>query len=74
MIKDTFTACGIVEGFDGEEHTAEEHLQAWAYLIKSGNAWNLQGWYGRNASQFIDNGYITKQGDITELGYELARG
>lgn len=70
-INDTYTACGIVEGFDVPEGaTPLDELRAWAYLIKTGAAWNLQGWYGRNAAALIENDYITKDGDITDAGRE----
>ena len=61
----TYTACSIVEGFDGGHHTQEEELRAWAYLIKTGICWQLQGWYGRNARDLIESGIISEKGDIT---------
>ena len=53
---DSFSACGCVEGFDGEEHSDEELISAWQYLINTGLCWSLQGWYGRNASALIEQG------------------
>jgi hypothetical protein len=56
----TFTpqsACAIVEqqvASDIFEETA-----AWQYLIDTGLAWRLQGWYGRTAKRLIDDGYCT---------------
>lgn len=61
---DLYTACSIVEGFSGEEHTPMETLRAWAYLIKTGKCWSLQGWYGRNAQALIEGGLISKTGRI----------
>jgi hypothetical protein len=54
---DSFIACGIVEGFDGCEHTDAEQLEAWQYLIDTGDCWKLQGWYGRTARSLIEQGY-----------------
>ena len=54
---DTYTACSIVEGFDGLEHTDEEIIEAWQALIDSGAAWSLQGWYGRGARAMIEAGH-----------------
>lgn len=53
-----FDACAIVEGFDGEEHDEETILGAWQYLVDTGAAWSLQGWYGRAAASLIEAGLI----------------
>ena len=59
VVNDLYTATGIIEGFveipDGvdEEHAC---IQAWQYLIDTGTCWRLQGWYGRNAQNLIDDG------------------
>tara|TARA_R100001510_G_scaffold21958_1_gene19253 strand:- start:252 stop:458 length:207 start_codon:yes stop_codon:yes gene_type:complete len=37
----------------------EEELAAWQYLIDTGLAWKLQGWFGRTAKRLIDEGYCT---------------
>lgn len=51
-----FEACSIVEGFSGEDHTEEERIAAWQYLIDTGNVWAMQGWYGRTAAELIKRG------------------
>lgn len=33
-------------------------------LVKSGDAWNLQGFYGRSARRLIDGGIMDEQGNI----------
>ena len=52
----TYAACSIIEGFDGEEHSAEEIIEAFQSLIDSGACWVLQGFYGRTAAALIANG------------------
>jgi hypothetical protein len=34
----------------------EEEIEAWQYLIDTGVAWKLQGWYARTAKRLIDEG------------------
>lgn len=53
---DSFRAVALAEGF--EDGTEEEILSAWQYLVDTGLAWSLQGWFGRTASALIDAGYI----------------
>ena len=50
---DAIAAC---EGFDGIEHTEEELLSAWQFLIDTRMVWGLQGWFGRTAKDLIDRG------------------
>ncbi len=61
----SYLATAYAEGFcEGENATQEERLQAWAYLIKIGLCWKLQGWFRRTARDLIDDGYISKKGEI----------
>lgn len=52
-----YLATARAEGFcEGENATKEEQLEAWQYLIDTGLAWKLQGWFGRTATALIDQG------------------
>ena len=42
-------------------------LELFSNLIKSGQAWSLQGHYGRTARAIIEAGYISKNGEILEI-------
>lgn len=53
---DTYTAVAICEGFEDPEGEHEE-LAAWQCLIDSGLAWQLQGFFGRQANWLISQGY-----------------
>lgn len=59
-----FNAVGIAEGFV-EASSEEEIIEAWQYLVDTGLAWQLQGWFGRTANELIENGIINK-GELNE--------
>jgi len=54
-----FEAVGICEGFI-ECEDQDKQIEAWQHLIDTGMAWSLQGWFGRTASDLIEQG-ICKQ-------------
>ena len=61
----SYLATAYVEGFcEGEDATPTEQIEAWAYLIKTGLCWSLQGSFGRAASGIIERGIISKEGII----------
>ena len=53
---DTYTATGIAEGFI-EATDNDQVIEAWQTLIDTGLAWQLQGWFGRQAQRLIEEGY-----------------
>lgn len=57
-ILSSYDAVGLAEGF--VEGTEEEVIEAWQYLVNTGLAWQLQGWFGRTASDLIDAGIINQ--------------
>jgi len=59
LVMDLHQAVGIAEGFI-RCNKAEDEVKAWQFLIDTGMAWELQGWFGRNAQNLIDMG-ICKQ-------------
>jgi hypothetical protein len=52
---DSFTATGIAEGFI-EADSEDQVIEAWQTLIDTGLAWQLQGWFGRQARALIEDG------------------
>ena len=56
------------------ELDASAELDLFARLIKTGDAWRLQGHYGRTAHELITFGWITPAGVITPEGAEYAAG
>ena len=62
IIKTTYQACGIIEGFEPIPQGLtydQAYVQAYQYLIDTGVVWQLQGMYGRTARGLIDSGYCT---------------
>ena len=56
-----YDACGIAEGWLSSE-SQEEILVAWQILVDTGMAWTLQGFFGRTASDLLEQGLI-QEGD-----------
>lgn len=62
---------GNIIRFEQGELNDREVLRLFSVLIKSGQAWTLQGMYGRAAQGLIENDLITREGVITEKGKGL---
>ena len=57
---DSYTATGLAEGFI-EPESEEQVIDAWQYLVDTGLAWSLQGWFGRTAQHLIREGVINAE-------------
>ena len=55
----SYRAVGVAEGFEPSSGK-EEELAAWQYLVNTGLAYRLQGWFGRTAEALIEGGHITR--------------
>ena len=61
---DTFTAVMIAEGVE-EASSEEQYIEAWQLLIDTGMAYQLQGYFRRNAEALIEEGYCTPRQTTT---------
>jgi hypothetical protein len=57
----SYDAVMIAEGAmeppgDTPEEKETAYISAWQLLIDTGLAWQLQGWFGRQAAQMIEEG------------------
>ncbi len=59
-----FDTVGYIMEYESGKISDAKILELLAHLIKTGQAWTLQGHYGRTAKQLIDGGYISKDGEI----------
>lgn len=48
--------------------SASDTLEMFSKLVLSGEAWQLQGHYGRTAASLIERGYLDGEGYITPFG------
>ena len=56
-----YLATAYCEGFcEGEDADEGDIIEAWQYLINTGQVWKLQGWYGRTANSLIESGVCQK--------------
>ena len=58
--------------WEGGNLTMKQYFTLFADLVKSGQAWTLQGMYGREAARLIESGYINKKGIIQWKNIEEA--
>jgi len=52
-----YDAVLIAEGVELGE-TEAEYYEAWQMLVDTGLVWQLQGWFGRTVSNFIEEGLV----------------
>lgn len=50
--------------YENGDLSADEIVQLFSQLIKTGMVWHLQGSYGRMAQHLIRNGVLDANGDI----------
>ena len=66
-----FDLVGSIIAFETGEASTQETLDLFSDLIKTGQAWTLQGSYGRFAHTLIEQGIIDTDGTILKSADEL---
>jgi hypothetical protein len=56
--------------YESGELTDAQTINFFAELVKTKMAWSLQGSYNRMAEAMITAGFITPEGEVTELANE----
>jgi hypothetical protein len=56
----------LIMAYEDGTLTDPQILELFSQLIKTGQAWSLQGSYGRMARNLIEAGYLDKAGNILE--------
>lgn len=56
--------------YETGEASPLQTLELFATLVRTGQAWQLQGSYGRTAASMIESGLITPDGDLTDLALD----
>jgi len=59
LIMDNYRAVGVVEGWIPVDDM-DEVVEAWQHLHDTGLAYQLQGWFGREAQNLIEAKIINK--------------
>lgn len=60
-----YLATAYAEGFcEGEGAPLEEQIEAWCYLHVSKVGYSLQGWFGRNLSNLLEQKIFSNDGTI----------
>jgi hypothetical protein len=58
------TRIDYIIAYENSELSDEQTLELFSDLIRSGDAWTLQGHYGRAATALIEEGLISKTGEL----------
>lgn len=61
---------GLMMQWEEGSISVRDFLRLFSSLIKDGDAWRLQGMYGRQAMDLITQRILDKQGDLTDIGRE----
>lgn len=55
---------GLIMDYEEGALDAHEVVELFSALVQSGQAWTLQGHYGRQAAALIENGILHEDGEV----------
>lgn len=55
---------GLIMDYEGDGLSGPDTLKLFSTLIRTGQAWQLQGHYGRTAKALIEGGHLSPSGEI----------
>lgn len=61
----------LIIQYENGELDDQQVVFLFAELVQTGQAWLLQGHYGRTAQQLIEAGWIDKKGNVSLEVFEL---
>ena len=64
-----YLAVGVAEGFETTEGTTDQ-MRAWSYICGKQLYKGLQGFFGRQVNDLIENGVLAINGDVDWSEYD----
>jgi hypothetical protein len=61
----------LIIRYESGESSDKETLELFSKLVKTGQAWRLQGSYGRTAKAMIESELLSVRGELTSKAKEL---
>lgn len=71
MKRQKFDVVDRIIAYEQGELSERDTLELFSYLIQTGQAWTLQGHYGRTARGLMDAGFIDAEGNVNQERFDF---